>query len=158
MYDLLIIGGGFAGVWSAIAAARAREEIGYGPASVGIALVSRDPYLTIRPRLYEADLTGVQVSLDSVLAPIGVERIAAEVTGIDPEARAVTLDTGSVRRSLEYRRLVLAAGSRLHRPEVPRSHPFTRVAYSLPKVSGFRQLPLCGPPGCAPAHSPRTFP
>src|SRR5690242_6439553 len=52
MHDILIIGGGFAGVWSALGAAAARRELGAHAARLRIALLTREPYLTIRPRLY----------------------------------------------------------------------------------------------------------
>jgi NADH:quinone reductase (non-electrogenic) len=45
---ILIIGGGFAGFWAAVAARRVA-----GPGAA-VALVSREPVLEIRPRLYEA--------------------------------------------------------------------------------------------------------
>ena len=119
MQSILIIGGGFAGVWSALGAAAARRELTDDSAELRIALVSRDPYLTVRPRLYEARLADVQVPLDAVLGRIGVERIEGEVTGIDAGARTTTVNVKGDRRTLAYDRLVLAAGSRLHRPAIP---------------------------------------
>jgi NADH dehydrogenase len=84
---------------------------------VRITLVSRDPFLTIRPRLYEADLDGVRVPLDGVLADDGVERVEGEVVEIDPRMRAVVVDGAAGRRVLSYDRLILAAGSKLRRPD-----------------------------------------
>lgn len=114
MHKLLIIGGGFAGVWAAMGAARALHELG-SEGAVCVKLVSKDPFLTMRPRLYEANPERLRIPLDEVLAPIGVERVEGSVTGIDPTARCVTVDS----RNLPYDRLILAAGSQLHRPAIP---------------------------------------
>jgi NADH dehydrogenase FAD-containing subunit len=48
--QILILGGGYAGVYAALGAARAR-----GDASARIVLVSAEPDLVNRPRLYEPD-------------------------------------------------------------------------------------------------------
>jgi NADH dehydrogenase FAD-containing subunit len=47
---LVIVGGGFAGIWAAIGAAAKLHEEG---AIAAITLVSADPWMTIRQRLYE---------------------------------------------------------------------------------------------------------
>src|SRR5689334_22595188 len=48
--QVLILGGGYAGAYAALGAARAR-----GNAGVEIVLVSAEPDFVIRPRLYESD-------------------------------------------------------------------------------------------------------
>jgi NADH dehydrogenase len=117
MSDILIVGGGFAGVRSAAAAARARELAG---SDLSITLVAPGDDLVIRPRLYEAEPGRMRVPLDRVLRPIGVRRVQATVTAIDPVRRTVSArDREGRRRTLGYRRLVLAAGSHLRRPDVP---------------------------------------
>jgi NADH dehydrogenase len=77
-------------------------------------------YLTIRPRLHEAHPgEHMRVPLASVLGPIGVALVHATATGIDAGRRVVLAegaDGGS--RPLSYDRLLLAAGSLLHRPDV----------------------------------------
>ena len=118
MKQLTIVGGGFAGVWAALAAARQRERLGPGASALAITLVSRDPWLTIRPRLYEASLEDVRVPLDAVLGPAGVERVEADVTGIDSAARTVATGHGGRAGAMRYDRLVLAAGSRVSRPPI----------------------------------------
>jgi NADH dehydrogenase len=81
MHDVVIIGGGFAGVWSAAAAVRAADQ-----AAIRVTLVSAGDELVIRPRLYEADPGRMRVRLDRILGRIGVRRLVATVTGIDPAA------------------------------------------------------------------------
>ncbi len=107
MKQLVIVGGGFAGVWAALAARRA------APRDVEVTLVSRDGWLTIRPRLYESSLDGVRVPLADVAHEGGFARIEAEVTRIDATTRRVVLATGA---QLAYDRLIVTTGSVVARP------------------------------------------
>jgi NADH:ubiquinone reductase (H+-translocating) len=109
---ILVLGGGFAGLWSALSAARARQEFG---AECEIVLVNDTPFHSIRVRNYEADLSDTRVPLDEVLGPVGVRRIEAEVTAIDVARRRVACGNETV----SYDRLVFALGSRLARPSIP---------------------------------------
>ena len=115
---ILVLGGGFAGLWSAIGAARKLEELGYGPEAVEVTLVNRDGFHNIRVRDYEADLTPVRVPLDDVLAPVGVQRVEGEVTGIDLAGQTAAVTTASGQLNLPYDRLVFALGSQILRPNV----------------------------------------
>jgi NADH dehydrogenase len=54
--QIVVLGGGFAGLWSAVGAARKVDELGLGPDDVRVTLVNRDAFHTIRVRCYEADL------------------------------------------------------------------------------------------------------
>lgn len=119
MQRILILGGGFAGVWAARAAAQARLAHGVSPSRLEVMLVSRDGYLTIRPRLYEAKPDRLRVPLDVALFGLPIVREEAEVTQLDVAARALTVRGPGGTRRLGYDRLVLAAGSQLHRAGVP---------------------------------------
>ena len=116
---ILVLGAGFAGLWSAAGAARALDEFGIDREAVQVTVVNRDRWHAIRVRNYERDLSGVRVALDEVLEPIGVERVAGEVVGIDFETRQVTYSVGAAYRSISYDRLVFALGSQLVRPDIP---------------------------------------
>lgn len=116
---VLIIGGGFAGLWSAVGAARKLDELGVDPADVEITLVNRDAFHSIRVRNYEADLETVRIPLDDVLEPIGVRRVEGQVVRIDPAARVVVTATAAGPTVLPYDRLVVASGSELSRRPVP---------------------------------------
>ena len=48
MKKLVIVGGGFAGLWAALVAAR---EAAVAGAALEITLLTREPFLTVRPRL-----------------------------------------------------------------------------------------------------------
>ena len=117
--NIVVLGGGFAGLWSAVAAARKLDEIGHGPDEAEVTLVNRDPFHNIRVRNYESDLTSVRVPLDDVLGPIGVSRVEGRVTGIDMNGQEVTVTTAGGEQTLPYDRLVFALGSQLARPDIP---------------------------------------
>jgi NADH dehydrogenase len=127
---LLIVGGGFAGVWAAMRAAEVREHSTAGRGRLAITVVSQDPWLTIRPRLYEATLEDVRVPLDDVLGPLGVERVEGRVTRIDAGRRSVELAEQQASRNLQYDRLILAAGSHMSRAHLPGGeHAFSVDTY-----------------------------
>lgn len=143
--NILIIGGGFAGVWCAAGAVRAAREAGSAGGEVRVTLVSGGDDLVIRPRLYEEAPEGMRVALDRVLGPIGVRRITATVTGIDTEAHTVrAVGRAGEELDLAYDKLVLATGSRLVRPDFPGSQEIFDVD-TLPAAAALdnhlRRLP-----------------
>jgi NADH dehydrogenase len=114
---IVVLGAGFAGLWSAIGAARALDA--YGIKSIEILVIDRTAHHSIRVRNYEADLAGTWVSLNSVLDPIGVRHLQADITGIDVASRTVTCTAATGQQVVPYDRLVCALGSRLARPPIP---------------------------------------
>jgi len=119
MQRILVLGAGFAGLWSAIEAARKLNEIGIRSGQVEIVVVSRTAWHSIRVRNYEADLGETRVRLDDVLDPIGVRHIEEEVTDIDVAGRTVACSIQGKSCALPYDRLVFALGSRIVRPPIP---------------------------------------
>jgi NADH:ubiquinone reductase (H+-translocating) len=115
---IIVLGGGFAGLWSAVGAARKLGELGKGPDAVEVTLVNRDAFHSIRVRNYESDLSGIRVPLDDVLEPVGVRRVEGEALGIDPSGRTIRINTANGRQTLAYDRLVFAPGSQLVRPNI----------------------------------------
>jgi NADH dehydrogenase len=130
--QIVVLGGGFAGLWGAVGAARKLDELGHGPEAAEVTLVNRDGYHCIRVRNYEADLSAIRVPLDDVLGPIAVRRFEGEAVGIDPTEQTVTVTTATGQRTLRYDRLVFALGSQLLRPNVPglAEHGFDVDTYS----------------------------
>ncbi|HEV3426405.1 MAG TPA: NAD(P)/FAD-dependent oxidoreductase [Paraburkholderia sp.] len=114
---ILIVGAGFAGMWSALSAARLIDEA--GRADVEIALIAPDPHLHVRPRLYEEGPANMKAPLTEIFNAVGVKFVQGtveqihtnrhEVTGLDAQGRAFTM---------AYDRLVLATGSKLFRPAI----------------------------------------
>ena len=110
MKHLALVGGGFAGLWAALAAAR---EFVLAGETCRITLVSRDEFLTVRPRLYEVFTPTMRVALAPILAAVDIELLVGEVTGIDLAMRRLNVVTGEgTHRGAHFDRLVLATGSR----------------------------------------------
>ena len=114
---ILVIGAGFAGMWSALSAARLLDE--QGRTDVEITLIAPDPHLHVRPRLYEEGPANFRAPLTEIFAATGVRFVQGTVERIHVERRTVDV-TGVDGHSstLGYDRLVLATGSRLFRPPV----------------------------------------
>lgn len=115
---IVVLGGGFAGLWSAVGAARALDEMGVGADRVEVVVIERTAWHSIRVRNYEAELKGTRVALDSVLCPVGVRRLEGEVTDIDVAHRTIAYAMGGETRTIAYDRLVFALGSRLAHPPI----------------------------------------
>lgn len=125
--QILIIGTGFSGMWSALAAARLRHLKGQQE-QVAITIISPQPELHIRPRLYEADLTGMAPSLVDLFVAAGVRHIVGSVQQIHPQDHAVNYtDANGQPQSFSYDKLILASGSTLFRPAIPglKEHAFS---------------------------------
>ncbi|WP_280424330.1 NAD(P)/FAD-dependent oxidoreductase [Nocardia carnea] len=117
MSGIVVVGGGFAGVWSAAGAVRMARAAGH---DLPVTLVSPGGDLVIRPRLYQAEPDRMRVSLDRILGPVGVRLVAATVTGIDTTGQTLTtVDGAGETAEIGYDRLILATGSELVRPEMP---------------------------------------
>jgi NADH dehydrogenase len=116
---IVVIGGGFAGLWSALGAARKLDELGIGAEDVTVTLINRDSWHGIRVRNYESDLSQVRVPLSTVLPSTGVELIEGDVTGIDDVGGSVLVETHQGCLTVSYDRLILAAGSQVSLPDIP---------------------------------------
>ncbi|WP_315758984.1 MULTISPECIES: NAD(P)/FAD-dependent oxidoreductase [unclassified Bradyrhizobium] len=117
---LLIIGAGFAGMYAALSAARLRDIQGASPNRLEIALIAPEPTLVVRPRLYEPKPESMTAPLRDVLAAIDVDYIQGCAETIDASQRRVQIRSADgTRESLAYDSLVIAAGSRLFRPDIP---------------------------------------
>ncbi|MEV1177979.1 FAD-dependent oxidoreductase [Nonomuraea sp. NPDC049784] len=125
---VVIIGGGFAGVWSAAGAALARGE-----ADLRITLIAPNEHLVLRPRLYEPEPDLAKVELSRILEPIGVEHLRASVSTIDTGRRVVVADG----QEIGYDRLVLAAGSKLVRYQ---GLPGAERLFDIDTLDGARRL------------------
>lgn len=110
MSTILIVGGGFAGFWAAMAAKRVVGD------AADVSLVSRTPVLEMRPRLYEAKPETLGADLRAPLAAAGIRFVEGEAVNLDIAARHVVLADGA---RLSYDRLVVATGSAMRRPPVP---------------------------------------
>ena len=107
---IVVVGGGFAGFWAAVAARRVA-----GPRK-SIALVSRDSVLQIRPRLYEAAPETLGVDLRELLASVAIDLFLDTANGLNVNDHVLSLASGSTHG---YEKVIVAAGSVMPRPPVP---------------------------------------
>lgn len=126
---IVIIGAGFSGLYSALAARRLIEENKDRPGSaIDVVMVAPEPKLVTKPRLYEANAAGMCAPLQELLNATGVRFVRGVVDVIRTKDKQVeVVSPAGERSSLAYDRLVLAAGSRVVKPDIPglREHAFT---------------------------------
>lgn len=119
MPRLVIVGGGFAGFWSAMSAVRQSRVLDKSD-SLQITMVSMDEYLSIRPRFYEDRFAEMRVPLKKYLDPLGIDFSVGKVISIDSrEKNVILLDPDGREEMLSFDGLILAAGSRLNHPDIP---------------------------------------
>jgi NADH dehydrogenase len=115
---ILVVGAGFAGMWSALSAARLIDQ--HGRTDIEVVLIAPEPHLHVRPRLYEENAAGMKAPLLDIFASTGVRFIQGTVERIHVERNEVdVLGADGTPSSMNYDRLVLATGSRLFRPQIP---------------------------------------
>ena len=115
MKQIVIIGGGFAGLWAAFSAVRQIKTLGK-EGKVAITLINKTPYYNLRPRFYESKLDNTRILLNKFLRPLDVTLLVDEVATIDYFSQKINL---KINNELSYDRLILAAGSRLIIPDIP---------------------------------------
>ncbi|OPG70117.1 FAD-dependent oxidoreductase, partial [Pseudomonas ogarae] len=72
-----------------------------------------------RPRFYEPDVHTMMAPLDGLFDAVGVKFVQGSASSIDVEGKRVGyVDMFGTQGSLGYDRLVLAAGSKLFRPDL----------------------------------------
>lgn len=126
---ILVIGAGFAGVWSALSAARELDM--RNRADVEVLVVAPTPTMTIRPRLYEANPDLMVADLEGLFLSAGIRFMPGFAISIAPETQTVTIrkcDDEERYIDITYDRLVLAAGSHIQRLGIP---GFTEHTFSV---------------------------
>ena len=115
MKKIVIIGGGFAGLWAAFSAVRlARiESLQH---KVDITLINKDQYHGLRPRFYESNLDNTRIELENFLTPLGVKLVIGEISSIETQVQQVMVDSQSI---YPYDKLIIATGSHLDMPDIP---------------------------------------
>lgn len=113
MQDILVIGGGFAGLNAALNAA---DQAGQNGGDIAVTLISNSEYITMRPRLYEVNPETLREPLRPIFDAAGIDFKIGNAESIDSSAGTVSLQGGE---TLSYDRLVLTAGSQLKSLPVP---------------------------------------
>lgn len=112
---ILVVGAGFGGVWSALSAARLLDL--HKRNDVQITVLAPQAELRIRPRFYEPDVHTMAAPLHGLFDAVGVHFVQGSAHRIDPDSKEVGYhDASGTQATLNYDRLVLAAGSKLVRP------------------------------------------
>lgn len=127
MKKIVIIGAGFAGLWSAFGAMRLVKMHNLDN-EIKITLINKDRYHGLRPRFYEYDLNSTRIPLENYLAPLGINLAIGEVSHIDHITQEITLN----QEKIPYDRLILATGSHLYIPDIPgfKEHAFNIDTYA----------------------------
>lgn len=126
---IVVVGAGFAGLWSALGARRLIDlHKAQTDADIRVILMAPTPNLVIRPRLYEENPADMSAPLGKLFAATGIRFVRGIVDTIRTEVQEVeTVNMDGRRSTLSYDRLILAAGSRLARPDIPglQEHTFS---------------------------------
>src|SRR5262245_49746688 len=105
MQRIVIVGAGFAGMYAALCAARLRDEQGVSPDTLEIVVVSPEPRLVIRPRLYERAPKTMVAPLAELFKVLDIRYEQGRVDVIDsPSESAMIVGPDGMRRSLGYDR------------------------------------------------------
>ncbi len=119
MKKIVIIGAGFAGMYSALAAARLRDSV-TAESDLEIIVVAPEAILNVRPRLYEDDPLHMGAPLEELFEVSGVRFVEGFVRTISSTEPTISVEqTDSKILTLRYDRLILAAGSRVVHPPIP---------------------------------------
>ncbi|WP_166366328.1 NAD(P)/FAD-dependent oxidoreductase [Pseudomonas akapageensis] len=115
--QILIVGAGFGGMWSALGAARLADM--HDRSDVEVTVLAPEAELRVRPRFYEAEVHQMKAPLGDLFDAVGVKFIKGSAERIDSEGKRVEYtDAQGVKSVFNYDRLVLAAGSRVVRPNL----------------------------------------
>lgn len=126
--DILVLGGGYSGLWGAANAADLAAELG---TSLNITLVSINDYLVHRPRMYECNPDSFLVPIRPLTDPVDIEFVQGKALEVDACDQSVLVKTEDGTQVFEYRRLILATGSFLAQIPVPgvEEHSFNVDSY-----------------------------
>lgn len=113
--QILIIGAGFGGMWTALSATRLFDIHGHD--EVEVTVLAPQAELRIRPRFYEPDAHQLFAPIGELLDAVGVTFIKGAAETIDVQQKQVVYtDAAGARQIRPYDKLVLASGSGLALP------------------------------------------
>ncbi|WLH37868.1 NAD(P)/FAD-dependent oxidoreductase [Pseudomonas sp. FP2196] len=116
--QILVIGAGFGGMWSALSAARLVDL--HGRDDVEVSVLAPQAELRVRPRFYEPNAHQLAAPLSELFEVVGVHFIKGAAETIDVAQKTVGYtDASGVKQAFHYDKLVLATGSGLAQPDTP---------------------------------------
>ena len=114
--QILIIGAGFGGMWTALSATRLLDIHGHN--QVEVTVLAPQAELRIRPRFYEPEAHRLVAPIGELLDAVGVTFIKGAAETIDVQQKHVVYtDAAGTRQIRPYDKLVLATGSGLALPD-----------------------------------------
>ncbi|KAF4331998.1 pyridine nucleotide-disulfide oxidoreductase family [Fusarium beomiforme] len=135
---IVIIGAGFAGVWSALSARRLITLM-HKEGDIEIIVIAPEPALTLRPRLYEPNPSIMKQPLLPLFTSAGIKFAQGTVEAIDTNLQSVHVKSASgVESDIGYDRLILAAGSAVVRPKSVTG--LEQHAFDIDSVAGATKL------------------
>lgn len=116
--QILVIGAGFGGMWTALSATRLFDIHGHD--AVEVTVLAPQAELRVRPRFYEPNAHQLAAPIGELFDAVGVKFIQGAAQTIDVEQKSVGyVDASGARQVLSYDKLVLATGSRLASSNTP---------------------------------------
>jgi NADH dehydrogenase len=116
--QILIVGAGFGGMWSALSATRLVDL--QGRDDVEISVLAPQAELRVRPRFYEPNAHQLAAPLHELFEAVGVHFIKGAAETIDVAKKTVGyIDAAGGKQVLHYDKLVLASGSGLAQSATP---------------------------------------
>ncbi|WP_025111524.1 NAD(P)/FAD-dependent oxidoreductase [Pseudomonas sp. H1h] len=115
---ILVIGAGFAGMWTALSAARLVDI--HGRDNVDVTVLAPQAELRVRPRFYEPNAHQLAAPLGELFEAVGVHFIKGAAESIDAPGKTVGyIDAAGQPQVFHYDKLVLASGSGLALSSTP---------------------------------------
>ena len=116
--QILVIGAGFGGMWTALSATRLFDIHQHD--GVEVTVLAPQAELRVRPRFYEPNAHQLAAPIDKLFDAVGVKFVQGAAETIDVAEKCVAyLDAFGAKKVLSYDKLVLATGSRLASPNTP---------------------------------------
>jgi NADH dehydrogenase len=126
-------------MWSALSARRLISSNTHnGGQDIEVIVIAPEARLVLRPRLYEANPASMSAPLKELFQVAGVQFVQGTVESVLADKHDIVfLDPTGARTHFAYDRLILAAGSRLRRPDLPGLHEFT---FDVDQIEGAIKL------------------
>ncbi|MGF6127103.1 NADH dehydrogenase [Pseudomonas frederiksbergensis] len=116
--QILVIGAGFGGMWTALSATRLFDIHGHD--GVEVTVLAPQAELRVRPRFYEPNAHQLAAPIGELFDAVGVKFIKGAAETIDVEQKRVGyIDASGTQQVCSYDKLVLATGSRLASSNTP---------------------------------------
>jgi NADH dehydrogenase len=116
--QILVIGAGFGGMWTALSATRLLDI--HGQDEFNVTVLAPQAELRVRPRFYEPNAHQLAAPIGELFQAVGVNFIKGAAESIDVIKKSVGyIDASGDKQVIIYDKLVLATGSRISLSSTP---------------------------------------